>query len=604
MQYPTRFHRLARIITVSVVLALLGSGFEASAGPAPAYASSSLDNPFSPTSFWNAPLPASTPTDPRSDMWAAEIQDQIIDYFGNVAINTWQNSAPVWIAEPGAPTIAVKFNNCQNKSTVPTKLLEYLSAVPIPANAVAASGNDKDLVVWQPSTDQVWEMWKAEKRTDGWYACWGGRIQNASQSNGVFDGNYGVAATSLSLLGGHMRINELQAGEIDHALSLGLVRTRKSVYSWPANRTDGAIDDVNAIPEGQRFRLDPTLDVDSLNITPFAKMVARAMQKYGTVVSDKSGSVSIYGEDPVQMINAGQGNPYTSLFGGLSMSKVMNNFPWNRMQALPFDYGKNGVQEPGVPFAAGPSTVSTSGYRAVTASGSVVSFGDLADLGSVPTTSQVVGLTSTKSRKGYYVATASGGVHIFGDAVNYGSMSGKKLNAPMVGMATTPSGNGYYLLGQDGGVFAFGKAPFLGSTGSIKLNKPVVGMTTTPSGNGYWFVASDGGVFSYGDAQFYGSMGGTHLNKPVVGMAATPTGKGYWLVASDGGVFAFGDAPFYGSAGSLSLNSPIVGMSVTPDGGGYRFVASDGGVFNYGNAHFVGSLASTGTKSPVVALAN
>lgn len=597
---------------VSLVAAL----FVTVISPSPANAStgtmlSSLDNPFAPNSFWNAPLPSTTPIDPKSAIFAAEIEDQISDYYGNVAINTWQNSAPVYEVPAGTPTVAVKFNNCQNKAYEPAELMEQLSAVPIPDHAVPAKGNDNSMIIWQPSTDQVWEMWKVQKRSDGWYACWGGRIQDASQSNGVFDAHYGVAATSLSLLGGHMRINELQAGEIDHAISLGLVRTRKGVHSWPANRTDGAIVDENAIPEGQRFRLDPSLNVDVLKISPFAKMVAKAMQKYGAVVSDKSGSVSIYGEDPVQHMAGGKPNPYESLFGGLSMSKVMNNFPWNRVQALPFDYGKDGVQEPGIP-ASGVSnsggfesaTVTAADYRAVTANGQVTSFGNLSDYGSVKATSPIVGMASTTSRSGYYLVAANGAVHRFGDAVNYGSMSSVKLNAPMVGMATTPSGNGYYLLGQDGGVFAFGDAPFYGSTGSIKLNKPVVGMTPTPSGKGYWFVASDGGVFAYGDAAFFGSMGGSPLNKPVVGMAATPSGKGYWLVASDGGIFAFGDAPFYGSTGHITLNSPIVGMTATPNGTGYRFVAADGGVFNFGDAVFSGSLADAALNSRVVAIAN
>src|SRR5205085_885912 len=84
-------------------------------------------------------------------------------------------------------------------------------------------------------------------------------------SNGVFSNNYGVAATSLSLLGGSMRIDELQAGSINHAIDIGLVETKRNTYSWPAQRTDGWIDDADAISEGQRFRLDPTLNVVSRN---------------------------------------------------------------------------------------------------------------------------------------------------------------------------------------------------------------------------------------------------------------------------------------------------------------------------------------------------
>jgi hypothetical protein len=606
VQHPSFFARSlaslwrrSLLVRIGLVVAISVTGLNAST---PSKADAATPRPFSPTSFYNQELPASTPTDPKSDLFVADIQDQIKTYYGNVAINTTQFAPPVYVVDAGVPTIAVKSSNCQGTG-INAGFVEQMSAVPMPANAIASAGTDKEMVIWQPSTDQLWEMWKAENRADGWYACWGGRMQNVSTSDGVFPSYYGVAATSLSLLGGLMTIEELQRGVIDHAIAFSLVRTRKYVYSYPAHRTDGAYDDVNAIPEGQRFRLDPTLNVDAMNISPMAKMVAKAMQKYGAVVRDKSGSVALYGENPMPLVNAGQTNPYNAIFAGKPSYQVMNGFPWNRMQALPFDYGKDGVQQSGTPatFAAASTAV---GYRAVTADGGVHSFGDVSDKGSAKAGSPVVGMSTTKSRAGYWLASANGSTYSFGDAVNFGSMSGKKLNAPIVGVSAQPDANGYYLLGKDGGVFAFGNAPFYGSTGSIKLNQPVVGMSTTPSGKGYWFVAADGGVFAYGDAAFCGSMGGSPLNKPIVGLASTPSGKGYWLVASDGGIFAFGDAAFYGSTGNITLNKPITGMASTPSGKGYRFVASDGGIFSFGDASFQGSLASANLASPVVALSN
>lgn len=65
-------------------------------------------------------------------------------------------------------------------------LLEQLSAVPIPDHAMPALGTDSEMVVWQPETDTIWEMWVAEKDANGnWSACYGGRMENASQKIGV-----------------------------------------------------------------------------------------------------------------------------------------------------------------------------------------------------------------------------------------------------------------------------------------------------------------------------------------------------------------------------------------------------------------------------------
>ena len=45
-------------------------------------------------------------------------------------------------------------------------------------------------------------------------------MDDVSTSDGVFSHEYGADATSLAELGGNVRIDELQAGQIDHAIGL------------------------------------------------------------------------------------------------------------------------------------------------------------------------------------------------------------------------------------------------------------------------------------------------------------------------------------------------------------------------------------------------
>jgi hypothetical protein len=105
----------------------------------------------------------------------------------------------------------------------------------------------------------LWELWKTTKRTDGWYACWGGRIRGAA-SNGVFPQWYGVAGSGLPLLAGLIRVNALQQGghqpRADHCPA-----EVSPTYASPANRSDGS---AGIIPEGQRFRIDHAVDLDAL----------------------------------------------------------------------------------------------------------------------------------------------------------------------------------------------------------------------------------------------------------------------------------------------------------------------------------------------------
>lgn len=213
-----------------------------------------------------------------------------------------------------------------------------------------------------------------------WEASWGGEINNVSTSDGIFPNDGGATATSLPLLGGVVRIDELEAGKIDHVMNLSLednfyatttgtapnttttfpanvTDPGNKAYSWPATRNDGGSSSTLAIPEGQRFILDPSLNLTTYSaqhpLTPVAMAIAVAAQKYGFVVDDSAGSVNSRLGDPTTYTVAGLANPYTTgpgvggvnngnkgLFGG--SGSVMANFPWNDLQALPFNYGEAG----------------------------------------------------------------------------------------------------------------------------------------------------------------------------------------------------------------------------------------------------------------------
>jgi hypothetical protein len=80
--------------------------------------------------------------------------------------------------------------------------------------------------------------------------------------------------------------------------------------------------------------------VESLNLHPIAKTIARAAQTYGFVVWDVGGSVALRAENPKRYTAIGLPNPYAALYGGTPDYAIMDRFPWDRMQFLPMDYGK------------------------------------------------------------------------------------------------------------------------------------------------------------------------------------------------------------------------------------------------------------------------
>jgi hypothetical protein len=215
--------------------------------------------------------------------------------------------------------------------------------VPIPEQAAPSKGTDAEMTIYQPSTGTIWEFWQTRHEDGQWSACWGGRLQNARASRGYFTGHYGTTATSLPFLGGQITAEELQRGEIRHAIGFSLVDAEHfSNVSWPAQRSDGYNPSKvpNRIPEGARFRLDPSINVDALPMSRVGKIIAKAAQKYGFVVWDKSGALALRAQNASSYTALGQPDPYPALFQGQPNYAVLNGFPWDKVQFLPRDYGR------------------------------------------------------------------------------------------------------------------------------------------------------------------------------------------------------------------------------------------------------------------------
>lgn len=291
---------------------------------------------FAPHSFWNEPLADDAQLDPASEQMVGDLVAEVARE-QELTIGPWiatNASTPLYTVPRDQELVHVTLDNSS------PELQAAFERVPIPADAVPADGSDAHMTIWQPSTDRLWEFWQAREEPDGWYARWGGAMRNVSESPGYFTADswpgathrWGATATSLPVIGGVMLIEELQSAEIDHALAVNLPFPRAGEYSWPAQRTDGT-GPPDAIPEGARLRLDPDLDLDSLNLHPVIRTMAEAAQRYGMVVRDRTGSVIAFAaEDPTGA------NPYRNASGGLFRDQFptdfTDEFPWEHLQVL------------------------------------------------------------------------------------------------------------------------------------------------------------------------------------------------------------------------------------------------------------------------------
>ena len=296
---------------------------------------------FSPSSFWNAELPADASLDPSSaaivGAFDQEIEKEDAVKEGQATINTTEWSVPVYTVPVNQPTVEVTLLGLR----VSSALQSAWDAVPLPANAKPAAGADKHLVVWQPSTNELWEFWHLEKTEEGWQAAWGGAMQNVSSDSGAYGPEawsgaqtvWGASATSLSIAGGLITLEDLEKGQINHALAMALPDTRAGSYSSPAERDDGWDREPLSLPEGAHLRLEPGLNLAALHLPKLTLMMAEAAQRYGIVVRDSAANVAFYGQDPTPTGT----NPYAGAHGyyeGKSSQQILEAFPWSHLQLL------------------------------------------------------------------------------------------------------------------------------------------------------------------------------------------------------------------------------------------------------------------------------
>jgi hypothetical protein len=295
---------------------------------------------FSPSSFWNEEVPSDAELDPNSSSIVEAFNEQISseqETKSGPSIATTDYSVPIYTVPADQPMVPVKLLG----HSTHTALRSAFEAVPLPPNAQPAAGTDKHLVVWQLSTNRLWEFWRIEKTAEGWQTEWGGAMQNVSSNPGVYgpeawpgaESSWGGDASSLSLAGGLVTLEDLEDGEINHALAMVVPNVRAGVYASPAQRTDGYSDNQLSLPEGAHLRLDPNLNLAALHLPRFTLMIAEAAQRYGIFVRSSAlsnGIVAFYGQDPTPTGT----DPYPGHWQGESSVQILDGFPWNRLQLL------------------------------------------------------------------------------------------------------------------------------------------------------------------------------------------------------------------------------------------------------------------------------
>ncbi|RMG84227.1 MAG: hypothetical protein D6708_17315 [Candidatus Dadabacteria bacterium] len=295
---------------------------------------------------------------------------------GDLVIQVRQYSSPVYFADATTPRQAVELPcgpwwdlGVARMTGVPLPAwaepaddVDGAGENPAPADA-ATCGEDADqdnhLIVLDLVTRCEYDFWQFRWVDGRAVASWGNAI--SLDSDGIYQGGLSTRGSGFAFLGGLIWPDELAAGRIEHALVFNYPYTRAGGPVAPATATDGVWDgtepEIRALagpgalpmPEGARLQLDPGLDLDSLELTPYEKAIARALQEYGMFLADTGGSsgIGLYAIDPRSV----QGNPYDGVLPDEDFVPLPH-IPLDRFRVLKtgpmdLDWQDKGVLSPG-----------------------------------------------------------------------------------------------------------------------------------------------------------------------------------------------------------------------------------------------------------------
>ena len=169
---------------------------------------------------------------------------------------------------------------------VPVRFTEYPDECdpgpyPIPPDAPVEFGNDHHVLVLQSGACRLFELYHARRNGRGWDAGAGAVFDlrsNASRPRGWTS----CDQAGLPILPGLVRFDEVQQGEIRHALRFTVDHTRNR-WIPPANHPGGE-DDPHAPAMGMRFRLRSSIDVTRFHGA--SRVILTALQRYGMFLAD------------------------------------------------------------------------------------------------------------------------------------------------------------------------------------------------------------------------------------------------------------------------------------------------------------------------------
>lgn len=224
---------------------------------------------FPANNVWNTRID-SLPVNPMSDRWLRSADAPTTNLHPDFGPPSY--GIPFDVVGRAHPKVPIDFLYANESDPGP---------YPFDARTPIEGGSDRHALTVQRGTCTLYELYDA-RWNGGNPTAGSGAIFDLGSNRLRHDSWTSADAAGLPILPGLVRWDEVADGKIAHAIRF-TVDCTKDAHIWPA-RHDAGVNDPDCPPMGARFRLKSDFDLTSFSHK--ARVILRAMQRYGMFVAD------------------------------------------------------------------------------------------------------------------------------------------------------------------------------------------------------------------------------------------------------------------------------------------------------------------------------
>lgn len=238
---------------------------------------------------------SSAPIDPNSSVILANI-GLTTGLFPDFGSGLWEGAPigiPFVVVGNGQPQVPVTFRGNNYDDDYGDESDQGPFPIPLDAPIEGNGSGDSHVITVDTDNGVLYELYNASRTSNGWAASSAAKF-NLKAEEYRTDGWTSADAAGLPIFPCLVRYNEIEKGEIDHAIRFTIPRSKiYQGYVHPARHQVSGSKANNLLPFGAKLRLKANFDISGFS--PQNQVILKALKKHGLILADVGSSMYVSG---------------------------------------------------------------------------------------------------------------------------------------------------------------------------------------------------------------------------------------------------------------------------------------------------------------------